>query len=78
MPTDPAEESTMPKDIDNPPDKTVEDSDTAEKDGGRRKTLKKIGIGGAILAALTPWTKPVVTSVVLPAHATASPGGTSD
>lgn len=38
----------------------------------RRKTLKKLGMGGAIVSISKPWQKPVVDSIVLPAHARTS------
>jgi hypothetical protein len=43
----------------------------------RRKVLKKLSIGGASLGAYLPvkWTKPVVDSVFLPAHAQTSGDG---
>lgn len=59
---------------------------TEERDGDhapRRRLLKKLAAGGsaASLAALPgKWAKPVVASVILPAHAQTSPGcvGTLD
>ncbi|HHD63392.1 MAG TPA: twin-arginine translocation signal domain-containing protein [Desulfobulbaceae bacterium] len=44
-------------------------------DQSRRKTLKKIAAGGAvagILALSGKWSKPVVDSIILPAHAQAT------
>jgi len=41
----------------------------------RRKALKKIAVGTAVAGALavsSKWTKPVVNSVILPAHAQAT------
>lgn len=41
---------------------------------GRRKALKRLILGGGVLASMPDrWTKPVVESVLLPAHAQASP-----
>lgn len=39
----------------------------------RRQAIKYIAIGAALLAAPASWTKPVVNSVFVPAHAQASP-----
>lgn len=39
----------------------------------RRQLLKGVGLGGAALA-VTQWTRPVVESVVLPAHAQTTTG----
>lgn len=40
----------------------------------RRKALKKLILGGGVLASMPDrWSKPVVESVLLPAHAQASP-----
>jgi hypothetical protein len=50
-------------------------------DGGqkhdRRQLLKIFTIGGVATALVLPtrWTKPLVKSVIVPAHAQASPGG---
>jgi hypothetical protein len=44
-------------------------------DQSRRKTLKKIAVGGAVagvLALTGKWSKPVVDSIILPAHAQAT------
>ncbi len=44
-------------------------------DQSRRKALKKIAVGTAVAGALavsSKWTKPVVNSVILPAHAQAT------
>jgi hypothetical protein len=48
------------------------------KDLERRPVLKAIGAGAA-LAGILPkaWTRPVVQSVVVPAHAATSPFGTT-
>jgi len=47
----------------------------------RRPLLKALGagIGGGAALSLLPksWTRPVVNSVIVPAHAAASPTGTS-
>ncbi len=46
-------------------------------DQSRRKALKKIAVGTAVAGALavsSKWSKPVVNSVVLPAHAQATNG----
>ena len=66
----------MIKDGDKPAEDSVKDTDATEKGEDRRKTLKKIGFGSAAIAALTPWKKPTITSVVLPAHAQTTNGGT--
>jgi hypothetical protein len=41
----------------------------------RRRVLQSLGIGGAVLAIGLPtrWTRPVVESIIVPAHAAASP-----
>jgi len=44
------------------------------KNSGRRKLMAALGIGGALAAAR--WSKPLVDSIVLPAHAQASPAPT--
>ena len=48
---------------------------------GRRDALKKILVGGgAVLGAQflpTEWKKPVINSIVVPAHAQTSPTGTT-
>ena len=51
-----------------------EEKDTKTTSNSRRKALKAIGVGG-VLAGTIPasWTKPVVKSVILPAHAQTSP-----
>ena len=48
-----------------------------KKSASRRKILKAGLIGGTVTASQTPakWTKPVVNSVLLPAHAVATGGG---
>ncbi len=54
---------------------TTDDSPSAPapKDKkARRKLLTTLGTGGAIGAAASGWVSPVIESVVLPAHATAS------
>ena len=66
----------MSKDIDKPAEDSVKDTDATEKGEDRRKTLKKIGFGSAAIAASTPWKKPIVTTIVLPAHSTMTNGGT--
>ena len=45
----------------------------------RRQVLKIITIGGVATTLLLPskWTKPIVESIVVPAHAQASPPATS-
>ena len=45
----------------------------------RRHVLKIITIGGVATTLLLPsrWTKPIVESIVVPAHAQASPPATS-
>ena len=45
----------------------------------RRHVLKVITIGGVATALLLPsrWTKPIIESIVVPAHAQASPRGTT-
>ncbi|GMR05679.1 MAG: hypothetical protein BMS9Abin25_0254 [Gammaproteobacteria bacterium] len=50
-----------------------EDKETKSTSNSRRKALKAIGVGG-VLAGTIPgsWTKPIVKSVVLPAHAQTS------
>ena len=49
-------------------DNAIQDQPT-----GRRKTLKKLLVGGGVAAVgstlPTKWTKPVVDSIILPAHA---------
>jgi hypothetical protein len=61
-----------------PIDQKVGDDKTVEKktSGTRRKVLKSVAIGGGLLGTLKvmpeKWSKPVIGSVVLPAHATAS------
>lgn len=51
--------------------------DTQQPDSGRRRILKVITIGGvattATLLLPSKWAKPVVQSVIVPAHAQASP-----
>lgn len=45
------------------------------KNPGRRDALKKIAVGGTVVGLLGvsgKWTKPVIDSVVLPAHAQAT------
>ncbi len=42
--------------------------------GGRRDALKKTVTVGGVSVALTSWTKPVVESVILPAHAQTTTG----
>ena len=51
----------------------LEEKDTKSTSNSRRKVLKAIGVGG-VLAGTIPssWTKPVVKSVILPAHAQTS------
>ncbi len=44
---------------------------------GRRLLLKAIGSGAALSIVPKSWTRPVVQSVVVPAHAAASPVKTS-
>ena len=50
-------------------------SDT-KKEAARRRILKKMAVGGGIVTAsqVMPerWTKPVIDSVILPAHARSS------
>lgn len=50
-----------------------DDNNTKTTNTTRRKALKAIGVGG-VLAGTIPgsWTKPVVKSIVLPAHAQTS------
>ena len=45
------------------------------KNVSRRRALKVLGLGGAVgvtLALPSKWTRPVVESIVVPAHAAAS------
>jgi hypothetical protein len=46
-----------------------------QPDPGRRRVLKAITVGGVATALVLPskWTKPVAQSVIVPAHAQASP-----
>lgn len=48
-------------------------SDTIKKEEARRRILKKMAVGGGIVTAsqVMPerWIKPVIDSVILPAHA---------
>lgn len=54
--------------------------DLSERSARRRKTLGMIAAGGGVLASQAhlpqTWSRPVVESVVLPAHAAGSPTGT--
>jgi hypothetical protein len=43
----------------------------------RRPLLKVLGAGTALSLLPKSWTRPVVQSIVVPAHATASPGTTT-
>ena len=45
----------------------------------RRDIIKKVLIGGAIATVVLPgkWTKPLVNSIIVPAHAQASAPATS-
>ena len=46
-----------------------------DKNVSRRRALKVLGLGGVVVATLalpTKWTRPVVESIVVPAHAAAS------
>ena len=55
--------------------KTTDDSPstvTPKYNKARRRLLATLGTGGAIGAAASGWVSPVIESVVLPAHATAS------
>lgn len=45
---------------------------TKEDEPGRRALLKALGFGSGALLALK-WSTPIVDSVVIPAHAQASP-----
>lgn len=59
-------------------DKNTNDINDPVKNQDRRTTLKTLLAGGGVLslAALpSRWAKPVVDSVMLPAHAQTSPGG---
>ena len=50
------------------------------KNVSRRRALKVLGLGGAVVATLalpSKWTRPVVESIVVPAHAAASPKSTT-
>ena len=49
--------------------------DPQQPDSGRRRILKVITIGGVATTLLLPskWAKPVAQSVIVPAHAAASP-----
>jgi hypothetical protein len=53
-----------------------EDMDGGQKHD-RRQLLKIFTIGGVATALVLPtrWTKPLIKSVIVPAHAQASPGG---
>jgi hypothetical protein len=44
---------------------------------GRRLLLKAIGSGAALGILPKSWTRPVVQSVIVPAHAAASPAATT-
>jgi hypothetical protein len=54
-------------------------SGAEERGPNRRRVLQIFGIGGAALAIALParWTRPVVQSIVVPAHAAASPANSS-
>lgn len=60
---------------------SVEIENGADKQNSRRKILKQTLAGGAVISAgvaSSKWSKPVIDSVVLPAHAqTSEPGGGS-
>ena len=45
----------------------------------RRDIIKKVLIGGAMATVVLPgkWTKPLINSIVVPAHAQASPPATT-
>ena len=50
-----------------------EEKDTKSTSNSRRKALKTIGVGGVLAGSIpSSWTKPVVKSVILPAHAQTS------
>jgi hypothetical protein len=54
-----------------PPARSSHDSRGTKRDKGRRKALKALAAGGGA-AVLSKWSKPVIESVVLPAHAQAT------
>ena len=60
---------------------SVEIENGADKQNSRRNILKQTLAGGAVITAgvaSSKWSKPVIDSVVLPAHAeTSTPGGGS-
>lgn len=64
--------------------KPASSSDNSESPSfRRRRALKQLAAGGAVAGAVaatipTRWTRPVVQSVVLPAHAQTSPGDVQD
>ena len=50
------------------------------KDISRRRALKVLGLGGVVAATIAlpgKWTRPIVESIVVPAHAAASPVATT-
>ena len=53
--------------------------DENEQHPGRRKIAKALLIGGAVKVVTLPsrWAKPLVATVLVPAHALASPYGTT-
>jgi len=53
-----------------------EDKSSRSTDSTRRRLLKGITIGGTAFT-VSEWSRPVVESIVLPAHANGSPGGVS-
>ena len=52
--------------------------DENDKGVSRRRALSILGLGGAVVATValpSKWTRPLVESIVVPAHAQASGGG---
>jgi hypothetical protein len=62
-------------------DKRTEDGQPAGGENvSRRRAMKVLGAGGVVAATLmlpSKWTKPVVESIIVPAHAQASAPPTS-
>jgi len=54
--------------------------DKDDKNVSRRRALKVLGLGGVVVATLalpSKWTRPVVETIVVPAHAQSSPRATT-
>ena len=62
------------KDSEGLPSSASEDNGGNATSGSRRDALKKTVTVGGVSVALSSWTKPVVESVILPAHAQTTGG----